>query len=382
MGKFCLRLMQLKAVGLLAFSKMLSFLNKEKCWVIFERGDDARDNAYWFYRYMKRHHPDQKIYYIIDKKSADYYKVQSDAVQYSSIKSYWILVNAEKIISTHYAFGFPGCSQKIFQLCGLNKKLYFLQHGIIKDDIPALYGNSAPMQMFVCGAAPEYEYVRDTYGHPEGVVQYTGLARFDQLHDIHAKKQILVMPTWRQYVKSWEEFLASDYFRCWQDFLNTPALIDYLRETKTQLVFYVHYEMQKYINAFSTSSEWIHIARFADYDVQTLLKESAVLVTDYSSVFFDFAYMRKPMVYFQFDEDSFFAGHYQRGYFDYRKNGFGEVCTDVEQAVSALLKICRNSYEAEAYYLDRIKDFFPLYDCKNCERIYQAIQAAGQLKAD
>ena len=47
--------------------------------------------------------------------------------------------------------------------------------------------------LFICSAKKEYEYVKNTYGHPDGVVQYTGLCRFDYLHRFTIKKQILLM---------------------------------------------------------------------------------------------------------------------------------------------------------------------------------------------
>ena len=59
--------------------------------------------------------------------------------------------------------------------------------------------------------------------------------------------------------------------------------------------------MQRFLDEFTTCSERIIIADWKKYDVQGLLKESALLITDLSSVFMDFAYMRKPMIYYQFD---------------------------------------------------------------------------------
>lgn len=41
------------------------------------------------------------------------------------------------------------------------------------------------------------------------------------------------------------------------------------------------------------------------YDVQQLLKESLLLITDYSSVFFDMMYMNKPVIFYQFDENQY-----------------------------------------------------------------------------
>lgn len=351
----------------------LSGFRTKKHWVITERGYEARDNAYFMYQYIKRVHPEQRVYYLIDRNSADYDRVKEDSVQFGSLKSYILLASAEKLISTHYSSGIPIMSTKLFRLLGLHKKLYFMQHGITKDDLPTLYGSNAPMRLFICGAKPEYEYVKQHFGHPEGVVQYTGLARYDRLQDASKRHQILVMPTWRQYVTNEQAFLASDYFKYWQSLLQNPQLIEALEQTQTRLLFYVHYEMQPYAHFFSSQSEQIVIAKFEEYDVLTLLKESALLVTDYSSVFFDFAYMGKPVVYYQFDEEEYHKGHYNQGYFDYRTMGFGKVCVCEEDVVSALLKVMDQGMQQEKRYADRVEAFFPIRDTNNCQRIYQCI---------
>ena len=62
-----------------------------------------------------------------------------------------------------------------------------------------------------------------------------------------------------------------------------------------------------------------------NYDVQDLLKRSKILITDYSSVFYDFAYMKKEVIYYQFDYNDFFKKHYEIGNFNFEKNGFGPI---------------------------------------------------------
>lgn len=371
--KFKLWMAEIRIIICYWVGTVLSLFGTRKHWIITERGYEARDNAYCMYQYIKQKHPEQRVYYLIDRKSADYDRVKEDAVQFGSLKSYILLSSAEKLISTHYASGIPIMSTRLFCLLGLDQKLYFLQHGITKDDLPGLYGSNAPMRLFVCGAKPEYEYVLKRFGHPAGVVQYTGLARFDRLQDMSDRRQILVMPTWRKYIANEQMFLESDYFKYWQSLLNHPQLIEALERTGIRLVFYVHFEMQPYAHHFSSRSEQIVIAKFEEYDVQTLLKESAVLVTDYSSVFFDFAYMSKPVIYYQFDEEAYHKGHYLQGYFDYRTMGFGEVCVCEEAAVSTLLKLMKHGMYQEKRYADRVDAFFPIRDTENCQRIYQHI---------
>lgn len=373
MKKIRLRIEEILLLCWVHLFKLIFFAFPQKHWTICERGTDARDNGYWFYKYMKENHPEQKVYYIIDKASVDSCKVKPDMIQPGSVKSYWALATAQKHISSHYASGFPIISPKLFRLCGLDRRFYFLQHGIIKNDLTFLYHKNAPMKLFVCGAKPEYAYILRRYGHPPQTVCYTGLARFDQLHNINCKNQILVMPTWRAYIGTEDDFKKSDYYICWQSFLNNDRLREYLEATGTQLIFYVHYGMQKFTDSFQVSSDMVKLATFDEYDVQTLLKESSVLITDYSSVCFDFAYMKKPMVFYQFDENEFFQNHYGRGYFDYRTMGFGEVCANESQAVESLLKICNNHMQMEQKYMDRVSGFFPLYDANNCQRIYDAI---------
>ena len=372
MEKIVLRWRQLKTILLIYIFRLFS--NFHKHWVVYERGTDARDNGYWFYKYLKESHPEIKVYYIIDRHSADYHKVKEDAVQLGSIKNYWVMATAKKRVSSHYGMGIPFVGLKVYDICGLNKNYYFLQHGIIYARIEFCCASNCKVKLFVCGAKPESDFVENTYGHPKGVVEYTGLARFDHLHDIQIKRQILVMPTWRGRLNERSKFVESEYLKNWQALLSDKALIDRLEKENIQLVFYVHYEFQKYVDCFKSYSDNVIIARFEEYDVQTLLKESALLVTDFSSVFFDFAYMRKPIVYFHFDKDRFFLEERGSGsYFTYEEMGFGSVCQTVEETVSQIISSIDDNFELKNIYAERIKGFFPLYDKNNCERIYRAI---------
>ena len=53
--------------------------------------------------------------------------------------------------------------------------------------------------------------------------------------------------------------------------------------------------MQRYISAFKGFDNTIEIANWKEFDVQELLKESALLITDYSSVYFDMIYRKNQL---------------------------------------------------------------------------------------
>ena len=198
------------------------------------------------------------------------------------------------------------------------------------------------------------------------------------------------MPTWRAEIcqPSWVEkriindskFIKSEYYRRYQELINSKPLIGLLEKNNIELIFYPHYEIQQYLKYFSTTSTKIIIASKETYDVQTLLKESKLLITDYSSVFFDFAYMQKPTLYYQFDEEHFFGTHYKRGYFNYKHSGFGVVCNNLERLLHEIEQNIQLNFSLKEKYKDRIASFFPLHDTNNCQRIYDEIQKLQDIK--
>lgn len=352
---------------------ILPRLDKTETWVICERGTDARDNGYAFYRYMVQTHPEIRIHYLITPDSADYPKVASHAVAYGSWKNYRVVAKADKIISTHCYTALPVKSEKLWRRLNLPDRFYFLQHGIIKEILPYLFGDKTKMRFFCSGAIPECMYIRANYLHPENVVQCTGLARYDHLLPFSVRKQILVMPTWRRYLKEETAFLQSEYYQAWSSLLRDERLMQYLSETQTKLIFYPHHELQPYLKHFTVGSENVILADFDHYDVQQLLKESMLLVTDYSSVHFDFAYMDKPCVYYQFDTEKYHQQHYKEGYFHFDTDGFGSVVSKDSDLIDEILATAETGFMVDPIYQARAQAFFSHRDQQNCQRIYQAI---------
>ena len=97
-----------------------------------------------------------------------------------------------------------------------------------------------------------------------------------------------------------------------------------------------------------------------------------MFITDFSSLAFDFGYMKKPVIYYQYDEDKFYSGHYIKGYFDYRTDGFGPVCNNFDEFIGKFNDLVE-SVVVPNEYLNNQRKFFPLYDTKNSSRIYESI---------
>lgn len=361
---------------IIIFPMSLLYNKNRKIFLVSERGTDARDNGYHFFKYLNEKHPEVESYFVIDKDSPDYKKVSElgKVIQWKSLKHRFLFIGAKYKISTHIMGYSPDIDfyNKLNEFIPLIGKKIFLQHGIISNDLPQLYQEKTRLDLFICGAQPEYEFIKNTFHYKNEEVRYTGLARYDALNEYSTQNQILVMPTWRMWLNNMteSEIANSSYVKEWKKLLSNQKLIHILKDRKITLFFYPHYEMQKHIRLFQSIDDSIVIADFSSYDVQNLLKTSKLLITDYSSIFFDFAYMKKPCVYYHFDRELYWKKHYKKGYFDYDKDAFGKITCDVDSLVEEIIKIINNNFAVDSVYRNNANRCFQIRDGNNCERIF------------
>lgn len=366
--------------------RIINKLKKRSLWLVCEDGTTARDNGYHFYKYVRTNHPNDYCFYVIDKNKPEYAKVEDFAniIQFKSLKHWLYYLSADYNISNHKN-GNP--NQPFFYLLhvslGLYKNRVFLQHGITKDDAEWLYYKNTKFRYFICGAKQEYEFIKERFGYPEDYVIYTGFPRFDNLYNNNVnEKQILVMPTWRNWLGRETnnlgeklDFTKTSFYENWSNFLNNENLVKYIEKNKITLLFYPHINMQKYLNEFKIKSKNIKLLD-TKTDIQTVLKESAILVTDYSSVYMDFSYMLKPIIFFQFDYDEYRKRQYQLGYFDYKEEKFGKSLSTSNEVVLEIKKL----YEEGISKLckQNMESFFEIKDQNNSGRIYSILKRNGE----
>ena len=358
---------------LFPISKLL--LWHKKIWIVSEYGYEARDNGYSFFQYIRKQHPEVNCYYAIDFKSSDYGKVKQfgNVVRFGSFRHFVYFCAAKYLISTKTQGFCPSyyltLFRKKFHLWG---KYIFLQHGITYNNQTMLYKKNAKLDLIVCGAKPEYEDIVKNYGYDKKEVVYTGFSRFDSYHNLQPLKQILVMPTWRRY-DSDANFIETPFYKMWNELINSDKLDCLLKEHQYLLYFYLHPEFKDKFELFSTKESRIKLLSFNNCDLQKQIRESEIFITDFSSLAFDFGYMKRPVLYFQQDKEFFYSSHYKKGYFDYDKDGFGPVCNDVESIINNLSLLFSGKLPNALLYKNNSYRFFPLNDHNNSNRIFDAI---------
>jgi len=385
-----------KAASMVAQAKSVSVRSKYRdAWVILDRPLRADDNGEHFYRYLKGNRPEINSYFLLDRKSPDWERLEHEGfrlVEYGSDESILLLLNAKfRMSSDAIAEVMYPINRKLYNLSG--SKFIFLQHGVTKDDL-SRWINPKRLDGMVCATVGEHSSIvgrNSPYTLKSNQALLTGFPRFDRLHELVEERKspadlLLFMPTWRQYLRDELEassdptakssiFNLSEFGQNWLELLNSQELKELAARYNKKVGFIAHPAFADLI-AFLDIPNHVEILDPSVLGFQNLLVRAAVFVTDYSSVAFDAANIGTPVVYFQFDPETMFGGghNFRRGYFDYERDGFGPVCPAAIDAVTAIGKSLDSNADSEMrIYQRRVAEAFPHADTKNSERLADAI---------
>ncbi|MGW8028016.1 hypothetical protein ACWEYW_13345 [Staphylococcus xylosus] len=78
--------------------------NRPKVWVVGEKSYKAQDNGFHFFKYMRTHHPELPVYYIIEEDSNEIQNVLpfGNVIYYKSPEHFKIMLQADYICTTHH----------------------------------------------------------------------------------------------------------------------------------------------------------------------------------------------------------------------------------------------------------------------------------------
>jgi CDP-glycerol glycerophosphotransferase (TagB/SpsB family) len=111
-----------------------------------------------------------------------------------------------------------------------------------------------------------------------------------------------------------------------------------------------------------------------DQDIYTILSETDLLITDYSSVYFDYLLLNKPIIFAPFDLDTYTANE-RPLYYNYADVTPGPKARNWDEVIECIEAIVR---ESDVYEEQRLKvgsTFNAYHDGNSSQRVYQAIVA-------
>ena len=372
---------------------------KKEIWLINDRKSQSGDNGEYFFRYLvtkKQRAID--VYFSIFKNSSDFTRLNKigNVLAINSQKYLNIFLTADKLISSeaNYWVDNPfGEDQKYIRDL-FHFKFIFINNGIIKDDLSKyLHRIKTNIDLFVTSTIREYNSILNyNYGYNNRSIILSGMPRFDELnyYNLNSKfekknntpsKIILIIPTSRFYMKGnknipifesiySDSFKFTDFFHFYNNLINDKRLLKMMDLFNYTGIFclYPYFSAQE---ADFKKNKLFEIKSVCN--VHKLIINGSLLITDYSNIFFDFGYLKKPILYTQFDFIEYRKFQYPEGYFNYQKDGFGPICKNINETVDFIIENMKNNCSIEEKYLKRINSFFTFNDANNNERLYEKI---------
>ena len=372
---------------------LLSFFMKKKngkkiALVGGNLGEKYEDNAAVYHKYLLNNHKDQvTAYWMYDPKTSYAQKQKiENAVPLGSFKNYLLFFRADYTFHGHSLLYdiVPAADKFLF----LNRKtiITHVSHGIEgfkkiliqKEDVPLLKRTD----YFNCASQYEYELKLNKWKIPEHKLIITGFPRFDRYPPNQPAKEvknILMMMTWREWLfdLTKEEFVDSVYFKSTVGLLKHEGIQKLLSDHDLKLNIALHPFMKKFEKYFTGMTDNEHGIRFLDFNQETIeysIDHNDMLLTDITSVSWDFLYLNKPIIFYMFDQQEYLE---KRGtYLNMDTDLYGYKADSIDHVYEYLEKIIKEKITYNVRY-PKATDYIDYFDQDNCKRLTKRVMNLG-----
>ena len=177
------------------------------------------------------------------------------------------------------------------------------------------------------------------------------------------KKVVLYAPTWRD-----DNFYKKGHYR-----MDIQLDLDKMQAelgNEYVVLLRMHYLITNNINIDKYDG---FVLNYSDgYDIQELYLISDVLITDYSSVMFDYSNLKRPIIFFTYDIEQY-RDSLRGFYFDFEEEAPGPLVTDTEGVIDSLKSLEEINEKYKEKQIDFYNKFCHIDDGHAAENILKAI---------
>ncbi len=343
------------------------------------------DNGKAMFEYLNEK-KDIETYWVINKNSSARKQVNGKMLDRGSIKSYLYFMNSKAVLFSHsisadivpYLFAVPLINKFHYKTVKV-----FLNHGTValKKRQPMNPKLEKMVERLITSydintADAEYEknIKHEGWKIDNSKIFIIGSPRYDTLDNKSEGNKIFFMPTWRPWVKNDKASIEeTDYFQNITGLIKNKELQDFLKENNIVMNIYIHQLLHEHLGSFSSGISGENIVLLPkEADIQNEITAGSMLITDYSSMAFDFYYLNKPVLFFQFDREK-----YEKllgSYISLEKDLFGEAVFNIEDCVAKIKEMYSDNFQISDKYRQLRSRYFKYTDKNNRERLYKIIK--------
>lgn len=351
----------------IAFKFLGMILPKSKNIIVFESflGKQFSDNPRAIYEYLNLHYPHVKLYWSFDKKNIESFSDYNIlSVKRFSLKWMFLMNRAKYWVSnSRLPLWIPKPRNTVYLQTWHGTPLKKLASDMEQVHMPGT--NIFDYKRDFVTESKKWDYLisPNAYATPifkrafqfNQTIIESGYPRNDFLithnneHDISRikskldlpadKKVILYAPTWRD----------DDYKKIGHYQFKLPFDLDELKKEFSEdyiIVLRLHYLIAEGIDLSNYSN---FIVDYSNHkDIRDLYLISDILITDYSSVFFDYANLHRPMIFYVHDLEKY-RDKLRGFYFDFEKEAPGPLVKTTKDLITAIRQTESINYPLEAY---------------------------------
>lgn len=343
----------------LSLSALGNFIPKNRNKIIFRSTPDFSDSPRYLFEEI-RNNPkfeNHKFIWIVKNKNK-FRNIIKDTTFIEIYSFEWIkeILSSKYVISSHGASLWKSYNQIIISIChgiplkalfNFNKNIKIIDRLLIPISIKKInyliVNSDFTKRLFsVIYSALELNKIKPL-GYPRNDCLFNSndesLKHLNKLlvgSEMESKKIIFYLPTFRTYNKD-------EDIKIKKSIVLNQKLNDFFKENNIILIYKPHPANENLFNSFSSKN--IHLIKNEDLvrhnlTINDLLSCIDILVTDYSSVYFDFLIIDKPIVFYCPDMETyeenrgFFLKPYYRWTPGSKARNISELIESIESAIT------------------------------------------------
>lgn len=357
---------------------------KKNLWIFGSwKGKNFSDNSRTLFEYVQKNHPEIESVWISknEKVLSEVKTLGYKTIDYRTLRGKWLVTKAMASIQTESnedTGRFKISGTKIIQLWhGIgDAKTTYNSMNPIKKWIVEIYSEIHHKSIWMTSSEHQKDNIHEYFKTPLKNIYVTGTPRTDAIleyrkHGYFEKlknqycnvKLIAYMPTHRKFGKNPYNILEQSELKKVNNFLRTNNMFLFIKPHPLEAYKYKD-ENTQYSNIIILLGELFS-------DTQAYLHYFDALISDYSSVVYDYLCLNRPIVLFTYDFQEFRKTDMGLRD-DYIELSPGPHCTTWEE-------VCRelNNAFIKDNYCEKRAELIPRYykyiDAHNCERVFEQI---------
>jgi len=338
-------------------------------------GEKYTDNSKYLFEYVNKNHPEIRAIWLsnnenaielIRKKDYEVYKIYSLQGYYYCARSYFSfltigMADVNMFIPTKYIINLWHGNP--LKKIALDDNISYQKNSYMKEFLRSLFfpflKTLSSYTLLTASSETEAINLSSAFGKGIGNILITGLPRNDVFFQKDIKKNvetktIIYMPTHRNEGELDIKKLFFD---------DIVHINNKLKELDITLYIKLHYYHMKNMVSLDYSNIKLLFDSDIEQDIYSIINQFDMLITDYSSIFFDFLLTDKPIIFASFDYDEYISSDREL-YYSYKDVTPGPKCKNWNEVLLWIEKFHNNVN----LYLDeriKIKDIYHQYQDGN-----------------